>query len=556
MIVGESISVKLRTSIFEHFRDDHEKRDFVAAGAAAGVSAAFGAPVGGVLFALEEAASFWNQQLTWRIFFCSMTSFMTLNYGLSALKPDAQFGNLTSPGLLNFGIFENTPWFWYEVPIFVVMGALGGLLGAGFVQLNKTITIERHRLSPGPFVRSMEAALIAVLSACLMILLLYLNPYCRDEVNPDDANDADIAEFNHLRMNCEPNQYNTMSLLSFGTPEIAVKAMFHKPADYFHIVTLLMFLPAYWLLSCITYGISVPSGLFVPSLLCGATWGRMMFLGCAKLFGDTYISGPSVYALVGAAASLGGTVRMTLSLCVIILEATGNLTLVLPITAVLITAKIVGDYFNEGIYDTHIHLMGVPILEWEPPSHSELIDAKEVMAAPVISFPSIAPVAELYTVLNSNKHQHNGFPVVDPQDGKYVGMILRSHILLLLKHRKFYDPLCVDGSSLLSHTEIRNAYPRFFPIIDADIVESDLVHSIDLRPYLNQSVNILTEGSTLSSIFRLFRALGLRHVAVVDSEMRPIGMVTRKDISRFRSSQKAVYRLPVQTFSTDSVQFD
>lgn len=51
--------------------------------------------------------------------------------------------------------------------------------------------------------------------------------------------------------------------------------------------------------------------------------------------------------------------RMTISLTVILVEATNEVTYGLPIIATLIVAKWVGDYFNHGIYDTHIFLKEV-----------------------------------------------------------------------------------------------------------------------------------------------------------------------------------------------------
>ena len=86
------------------FRNDSEKRDFVACGAAAGVASAFGAPIGGVLFSLEEGASFWSTKLTWRCFFCAMITHGTL-FGLKNL--DKAWGQANMEKLFSFGEFNS-----------------------------------------------------------------------------------------------------------------------------------------------------------------------------------------------------------------------------------------------------------------------------------------------------------------------------------------------------------------------------------------------------------------------------------------------------------------
>lgn len=63
---------------FDRFRNDTCKRDFLVCGAAAGVVAGFLSPLGGLMFAMEEASTFWTIKMTLRTFFVSMFCGITI----------------------------------------------------------------------------------------------------------------------------------------------------------------------------------------------------------------------------------------------------------------------------------------------------------------------------------------------------------------------------------------------------------------------------------------------------------------------------------------------
>lgn len=65
------------------------------------------------------------------------------------------------------------------------------------------------------------------------------------------------------------------SFLSLQASASVTQVSFH-PAGTFSPITLALFFILYFLLACWTFGTSVPSGLFVPSLLCGAAFGRLV----------------------------------------------------------------------------------------------------------------------------------------------------------------------------------------------------------------------------------------------------------------------------------------
>ncbi|XP_015117389.1 H(+)/Cl(-) exchange transporter 7 isoform X2 [Diachasma alloeum] len=526
---GKSTTFKKDLKIFQYFREDHEKRDFVSGGAAAGVSAAFGAPIGGVLFSTEEGASFFNQSLTWRTFFASMISTFTLNVVLSAYYGHP--GELSYPGLLNLGKFETLPYEIYEIPLFMMVGTVGGLLGALWNHINYKITCIRLRYISAKKWKIVEVVFVAVMSATIGFLMIYFVNDCKP-LGPDRRKYA-------VQMFCKEGEYSAVAALWFQTPESTVRSLFHDSKGSHNDATLAIFVLLYFFLAVFTFGLSMSSGLFIPTLLIGSAWGRLLGSGLAKAVPSCVFFEPKKYALLGAAAQLGGVVRMTISLTAILIEATQGISFGLPVIIVLIMAKWVGDFFNEGIYDIHIQMAGIPLLPWEAPPLSNNIYVSEIMSHPVVTLKTTENVGHIVELLKCVKF--NGFPVVDPpstdQDevhcyGRFRGLILRSQLIVLLKNKVFNE--CDYWESNLTLKMFRNEYPRYPEIDQIVVTEQEKTYFIDLRPFMNPSPYTLQHSTTLPRAFRLFRGLGLRHLPVVNDTHEVIGMITRKDVARYR----------------------
>ncbi|XP_056008737.1 H(+)/Cl(-) exchange transporter 7-like isoform X5 [Ostrea edulis] len=521
-------------SFYSVFRNDHEIRDFVAGGAASGVSSAFGAPIGGTLFSLEEAASFWNQDLTWRVFFSSMVACFATNFLISAINGDPT--KLTDPGLIRFNAFKfDLKFDLIEIPFFIFMAVVGGLSGALFVVMNYKLTVFRKRYLNKNWIKVVEAGLVAVVSAAVAFGLLVGINDCTDKA-PFDSHAVTAAVY------CTDKKHNSLSTLFLTTPEGCLKALLHDPFESHNPASLVAFVLIFFVLGVWTYGLSVSSGVFIPSLAIGAAWGRLIGIGVAYMMPDNPNLQLDVgkFALIGAASQLGGILRTTISLTVIIVECTDDISFGLPIMIVLMISKWVGDFITTGLYDMNVEVMGIPTLPFESPPLCEDLRASDVMSAPLATFKTKEKVETVYEMLKDETFC--GFPVIEDDSlttgkGKLKGLILRSQLLVLLKKKIF----CPEGQvppRNITIKDFRDFYPVYLKVSEIDLSDEEKSYVIDLKPYYNPSPYTVEKKFSLSRVFNLFRGLGLRHLIVTDEKNVPVGIVTRKDLAKFRVGSK------------------
>lgn len=130
---------------FYTLRNDVIKRQMIAAGASAGVSAAFGAPIGGALFSYEisKPNTFWTFSMLWRVFACC--SICTFLLGIYLSLWEGTTFSLSDTGAIKFGTLDNAESSLWDMPAAIVIGAVCGLLGSFFIFVNISLGIYRKR---------------------------------------------------------------------------------------------------------------------------------------------------------------------------------------------------------------------------------------------------------------------------------------------------------------------------------------------------------------------------------------------------------------------------
>lgn len=505
-------------------KNEAKKREILSAASAAGVAVAFGAPIGGVLFSLEEVSYYFPLKTLWRSFFCAMI-------GAFVVRLINPYGNGHD---VQFSIDYKAPWSSFEIIFFIILGIMGGLWGAFFIRANTLLSRYRKTTKLGRYPIT-EVVVMTLITA----VITYPNPFTRISM-------TELIKILVSQCKAEDESYLCNYQRNFTSTNAKI-----LPADAGEGVYRAMWLLFFALivqicLMIFTIGIKVPSGLLIPSMSIGAIAGRMVGVAVEQLAyhnptfvlfqnecskADESCVTPGLYAIVGACAFLGGVTKMTVSLVVIMFELTGGLTYIVPLMAAAVTAKWVGDAFGRGgIYDAQIELNGYPFLDNKEEFNYTTL-ASDVMR-PRANEPPLSvftqegmTLAEIEQVLKETTY--TGYPVVVSRESQYlVGYVLRRDLQIAIAQQRRNDR--VSGKSLVyfNKTLPQNPPPAGSPI------------SLKFFKLLDLSPITITDQTPMETVSDMFRKLGLR-ITLVTHNGRLLGIITKKDVLRHTYSMKS-----------------
>ena len=373
------------------------RRQLIACGAAAGLAAGFNAPIAGVLFVVEELLH--------------DVSGVTLGTAIIASFIGAVVSQLLGGDSLNLNLREYPSSFQaQEIPFYVLLGVLAGLLGALFSKgVIASLHFNRKKLKLALPWRVALAGLI-----CGLVIAALPETF---------RNNTGLREF----------------LL---TGEASGK-------------TSLIAFVAHFFLTIISAASGAPGGLFAPSLVMGSALGHMVGILQAHFLG---VGLPVTYALAGMGAFFCAVSRAPITAVVIVFEITTDFKLVLPLMICSVVAYLVAEKVDSGsLYDRLLEFNGIQLTK-DKPAVDALSDlyAANVMKRQVETLSSLLTFDEVMQAFSRSTHR--GFPVVDA--GKLVGIVSQTDLTnaskrnftgqSLLKEFMTSQPITVKATDTLS----------------------------------------------------------------------------------------------------------
>jgi chloride channel 7 len=270
--------------------------------------------------------------------------FQSNGLGVSPTSDLFVFGEFVelSPGVTNFRT--------YELFIFIIMGITGGFIGAMFNHIHLRVAAYYATHMATPKQKVFRVILFTVVMACVSFIIPLMWQKCTklptDEETADWGPDELAALSRLVQYQCKAGHYNELASLYFVGSNQCIQVLYHfreyAGSDYptFSAGPLIIFFISYFGMVALTGGLAIPMGLFVPSLVAGAAYGRL-WGHLLNLWFPHSVADSGTYALMGSAAINGGVTRLALAMTIIMLETAGNMTYLLPLMVTFGAARFV-----------------------------------------------------------------------------------------------------------------------------------------------------------------------------------------------------------------------
>lgn len=499
--------------LFDKYRRNASKtREILSASAAAGVAVAFGSPIGGVLFSLEEMSTNFPLKTLWRSYFCALVATAVL----AAMNP------FRTGQLVMFQVEYGRDWHFFEIFFYILLGIFGGLYGAFVIKWNLRVQAFRKKYLVKYAI--LEATLLAAGTA----ILAYPNAFLR----------IDMTESMEI-------------LFSECNGSHAYNGLCEKDQRYWNILSLALATVLRIFLVIISYGCKVPAGIFVPSMAVGASFGRFLGIIVQLVYEAHPTSGffaackpdmpcitPGTYAFLGAAAALSGIMHITVSVVVIMFELTGALNFILPTMIVVGVTKIVSELFGKGgIADRMIWFSGFPFLD-NKEEHNFGVPVSQVMRTSVVSLPVQGlKLDDVQKFLADDKYQ--GFPIIEDYNSKtLVGYIGRTELRYAIDRLSREQPVNSNVRCVFAPTRRGSIAPPSNPGPSHQRGESPMPTSLDISRYVDTTPVTVHPRLPLDTVMELFRKIGPR-VILIEYHGKLTGLVTVKDCLRYQFKVEA-----------------